>query len=215
MHSSRDPGRCCTCGGTTPLAEEEPAAASYSSKRRGLLSGSAGLIIAGLHGRAVAQEQSPAARARPEKGDRLVFVAGPKAGQPVQADDIKQGNPQVLAWAMEPKSGVIRNASRLNQVLLLRLQPSELQEETRERSADGVMAYSAICTHAQCAVTEWRQEKGVLHCPCHASEFDPFAAGKVVGGPALRPLPTLPLSLEGGFLVVAGRFTGRVGSSQG
>ncbi|MBO1075445.1 Rieske (2Fe-2S) protein (plasmid) [Roseomonas marmotae] len=164
--------------------------------------------------RAAAQEQSPAARARPEKGDRLVFVSGKKAGQTIQLSDITQGDPQVLAWAMEPGTGVIRNASRLNQVLLLRVEPSELQEETRGRSAEGVVAYSAICTHAQCAVTEWRQTKSALHCPCHASEFDPFAGGKVVGGPALRALPALPLGLEGDLLVVAGRFTGRVGFSQ-
>ncbi|MBX6741432.1 MAG: Rieske 2Fe-2S domain-containing protein, partial [Acetobacteraceae bacterium] len=53
-----------------------------------------------------------------------------------------------------------------------------------------------------------------LHCPCHASEFDPFAGGKVVGGPALRALPALPLGQDGNLLVVAGRFTSRIGHPQ-
>jgi len=207
MHPFRNPDRCCICRETGPSA-------SYSCERRDLLTGSAGLLLAGLHGRALAEEQSLAARARPEKGDRLIFASGAKAGQPIRVNDIKQGVPQVLAWAMEPKSGVIRNASRLNQILLLRVEPSELQGETRERSVNGVVAYSAICTHAQCTVTEWRQDKGALHCPCHASEFDPFAGGKVVGGPALRALPALPLGQDGNLLVVAGRFTSRIGHPQ-
>jgi Rieske Fe-S protein len=163
--------------------------------------------------------------ARPAAGDMLVFAAGDKAGKPVGADDLAPGGPQVLAWAMEPESGVVRSGSRLNQILLIRLDPAELDGETAARSVDGVVAYSAICTHAQCSVAEFRREKGVLHCPCHQSEFDPKQGGKVAGGPAPRPLAALPIKAAdgikltggaeapGGVLVVAKPFVGKVGAS--
>src|SRR3712207_4446876 len=160
--------------------------------------------------------------ARPAVGDVLVFAAGEKAGKPIGPSDLEPGGPQVLAWAMEPASGVVRNGSRLNQVLLLRLEPAALDEATGSRSAEGVVAYSAVCTHAQCPVSEWRREAGILHCPCHQSEFDPKQGGKVVGGPAQRPLAALPVKLGegasgaaegGGVLVVARQFVGRIGAS--
>jgi rieske iron-sulfur protein len=177
---------------------------------------------------AVAQTSSsaPAPRmARPAPGDVVVFAAGEKAGKPIGADDLVVGAPQILAWTMEPGSGVIRNGSRLNQIALIRLDASELDEATASRSAQGIVAYSAVCTHAQCPVSEWRSEKGVLHCPCHQSEFDPKRGGKVVGGPAPRSLAALPIrtadgekfaegaGVANGVLVVAKPFVGRVGTS--
>lgn len=201
--------------------------------RRGVLAGGASAVAA-LCGpcaeEAAAQSASPPAprMARPAAGDVLVFATGEKSGRPVALSDLAPGGPQVLAWAMEPGSGVVRNGSRLNQVVLVRLDQAALDEATGGRSAEGVVAYSAVCTHAQCAVSEWRSEKGVLHCPCHQSEFDPKQGGKVVGGPAQRPLAALPLKVaenakggeanadEGagaGVLVVARPFTGRVGTA--
>lgn len=161
--------------------------------------------------------------ARPAAGDVLVFATGEKAGKPIGPSDLERGGPQVLAWAMEPASGVVRNGSRLNQVILLRLDPAALDETTGGRAADGVVAYSAVCTHAQCPVSEWRRDAAILHCPCHQSEFDPKQGGKVVGGPAQRPLAALPVKLGegaggaegggGGVLVVARPFVGRIGAS--
>lgn len=170
---------------------------------------------------ATAPAQAPR-MARPAAGDVLVFATGERAGKAIGPSDLERGGPQVLAWAMEPASGVVRNGSRLNQVILLRLDAAALDETTGGRSADGVVAYSAVCTHAQCPVSEWRRDAGVLHCPCHQSEFDPKQGGKVVGGPAQRPLAALPVKLGesaggseggGGVLVVARPFVGRIGAS--
>jgi rieske iron-sulfur protein len=61
-------------------------------------------------------------------------------------------------------------------------------------------------------VTGWRAEEKFFLCSCHQSEYDPRHAAKVVGGPAPRPLPALPLRQEGGALVAAGTFNGRVGN---
>ena len=33
-------------------------------------------------------------------------------------------------------------------------------------------------------------------CPCHGSEFDPAAQGQPVSGPAVQPLPQVPISVD-------------------
>ena len=209
------------------LGEHEPRATPAKPNRRGVLAAAAAAGLAPPSARDAAGQAAPAApaprMARPAAGDVLVFAAGNKSGKPIGLSDLEPGGPQVLAWAMEPGSGVVRNGSRLNQVVLVRLDPAALDETTASRAAEGVVAYSAVCTHAQCPVSEWKREKDVLHCPCHQSEFDPKRGGKVVGGPAQRPLAALPVKLGegaggtdsggGGVLTVARPFVGRVGAS--
>jgi ubiquinol-cytochrome c reductase iron-sulfur subunit len=85
----------------------------------------------------------------------------------------------------------------------------------------GVVAYSKICTHAGCAIALYRkptfpdtQPGPALVCPCHYSSFDPAQNGEVIFGPAGRPLPRLPLEIDGdGNLRAAGDFSGPVGPS--
>ena len=62
------------------------------------------------------------------------------------------------------------------------------------------VAYSAVCTHAGCTVA---YNNGQLACPCHGSVFDPANGAKVVTGPAPRPLPEIPVEVEGGEIVRA------------
>jgi rieske iron-sulfur protein len=113
---------------------------------------------------------------------------------------------------------VIRDGSRLNELLVVRLDPAELDDETRSRSADGIVAYSAVCTHAGCPVTAWMRgatgDKDVFKCFCHNSEFDPRQAAQVVFGPAPRRLASLPLAAADGSLSVAATFVGKVGAQQ-
>ena len=58
-------------------------------------------------------------------------------GEAIAPADIPPGGPQVMAWPMDPTTKVVRDGSRLNQVLLLRLDPEEFDEDTRPRSAEG------------------------------------------------------------------------------
>lgn len=58
---------------------------------------------------------------------------------------------------------------------------------------------SAVCTHLGCIVI-WRGQEQILFCPCHAGRFSP--AGKVLGGPPPRPLPSYPVRVEGNTIVV-------------
>ena len=163
---------------------------------------------------ALAQANDPKL-ARPQAGDRFVFAFGEKIGKMITPEDLRLGEPPVTAYPIDPGTGVVRDGSRLNQVLLLRLSPDDLNEETRARAADGVVAYSAVCTHANCDISVWRPAAKMLRCPCHESEFDPQASAHVSGGPAPRRLPALPLKIVDGILTAAGTFSGRVGFQGG
>jgi Rieske Fe-S protein len=94
---------------------------------------------------------------------------------------------------------------------LVRLASTDLSEETRGRSAEGVVAYSGVCTHTGCDITLWKAESIRFRCPCHESEFDPKDAGRVVGGPAPRRLPRVPVKVVDGVPVAAAGFLGRPG----
>jgi rieske iron-sulfur protein len=148
---------------------------------------------------------------RPQAGDVFVFFSGPRAGQLLTPSDLRVGAPAVLAWPMEASTRTVRDGSRLNLVLIVCLEEASLDDGTRGRAAEGIVAYSASCTHALCPVTGWKAEQRLLWCPCHNSEFDPHNGAKVVFGPAPRPLPALPLRIANGTLTAAGTFLGRVG----
>jgi len=157
--------------------------------------------------------QTDAKRERPREGDLLVAVDS-ATSEPLKPDDVPPKGKLTMAWPLDPTDNTVRDGSRLNKVLLLRLDPESLDPVTRDRAADGVVAYSAVCTHAGCDVIEWYPESQRLECPCHNSQFDAAAAAKVVGGPAPRSLPALPLKITDGRLVVAKPFTGRAGFQQ-
>jgi rieske iron-sulfur protein len=91
------------------------------------------------------------ARMPPQPDDRFVFLTGPKKGQVVRIEDLPLGGPQVQAYPVDP-DGTVRNETPLNLVILARFDPTRLAEETRARAADGVVAYSGVCTHQGCPV---------------------------------------------------------------
>lgn len=147
----------------------------------------------------------------PQPGDQFAFLTGDKKGQVIKADDLPLGGPQVQAYPIDPKSKVVRDGSRLNLIVLARLDPSSLSQETRTRAAEGVVAYSAVCTHQGCPVNMWTSTQNALFCSCHGSVYDPRNAAQVLDGPAPRPLPSLGLKLENHIPVVAAGFSGPVG----
>jgi rieske iron-sulfur protein len=175
--------------------------------RLGLAAGAA----AGLAPRGLAEDDPASLRPRP--GDWLVR-AGDPAAMPLEARDIPPAAAPILAWPMDPAERIVRSGSRLNRLLLQRFDPELLSSETRGRAADGVVAYTAICTHTGCDTTDWLADEQLLSCPCHFSKYDPKAGAMVVDGPAPRPLPALPLKIAEGRLAVAGPFTARVGFEQ-
>jgi ubiquinol-cytochrome c reductase iron-sulfur subunit len=109
-------------------------------------------------------------------------------------------------------------------VVVCRVRADELRlpPDRRHFAPDGLLAFSKICTHAGCAVALFRYPLSppttgpgpALVCPCHYSTFDVTRAAEPISGPAVRPLPQLPLQLgSGGRLIAAGPLTGNVGPS--
>jgi ubiquinol-cytochrome c reductase iron-sulfur subunit len=108
-------------------------------------------------------------------------------------------------------------------LVVVRLPTSELRlpQDRRGWAPHGILAYSKICTHAGCAIALYRaplfrpdEPQPALVCPCHYSTFDPASGGTVLFGPAGRPLPQLPVMVDGrGDLRAAGTFSGAIGPS--
>jgi rieske iron-sulfur protein len=146
----------------------------------------------------------------PQKGDHLVFLTGPKKGSPVHVDDLTLGAEQLQAYPAAP-DGTVRDGSRLNLLIVAKVGNDGMSEDTLARSADGVVAYSGVCTHQGCAVNMWIEDDKHFVCSCHGSVYDPKDGAEVVDGPAPRHLAALPLKSDKGLLVVAGAFVGKLG----
>ena len=164
----------------------------------------------GISARARRISQTIPTSAPPQAGDHLVFLTGPKKGQPIRSDDLELGGPQAQAYPADP-NGVVRDGTRLNLVSPSASASDGLSDETRERSADGVVAYSGVCTHQACPVNMWSRDLKAFICSCHGSIYDPKNGAEVYVRTGAATLAALPLKSENGLLIVAGGFTGRVG----
>jgi ubiquinol-cytochrome c reductase iron-sulfur subunit len=106
-------------------------------------------------------------------------------------------------------------------LVLLRMNPGDIkpgkdaQGKSRENwTVNGIVAYSKICTHVGCPISLNERTTHHLLCPCHQSTFDLADSGKVVFGPAGRPLPQLPIAVDDeGYLVAQRDFDEPVGPS--
>ena len=148
-----------------------------------------------------------------KRGRRLVDVSG----KPYRADDVEEDD----MYTAFPE-GADKEALAAPVVLIrLPAKAFHLPTAIAHYPADGIVAFSKICTHAGCAISLYRtplfqpDEPGpALVCPCHYSTFDPRTGGTVEFGPAGRKLPMLPLQIDSkGFLRAAGTFDGPVGAS--
>jgi ubiquinol-cytochrome c reductase iron-sulfur subunit len=147
------------------------------------------------------------------RGRRLVD----EQGKPYRADDIEE---KAFYTAFAENADKEELGASL---VVVRLPKSALNlpAELAGYDADGIVAYSKICTHAGCAIAMYRvptfapdEPRPALVCPCHYSTFDPASGGTVTFGPAGRPLPMLPLSVDSrGFLRAKGNFNQAVGPS--
>jgi ubiquinol-cytochrome c reductase iron-sulfur subunit len=101
-------------------------------------------------------------------------------------------------------------------VLLVRINPDELTEapDRQDWSYQGIVAYSKICTHVGCPVALYEQQTHHVLCPCHQSTFDFADGARVVFGPASRPLPQLPITVDDeGYLIAQDDFAEPIGAS--
>jgi len=140
-----------------------------------------------------------------KRGLRLV---GPD-NQPVRAQDVPLGG--VVTVFPEGSPG-----SADGQTLLIRVEPNllELPGDRATGAPDGYVAYSKVCTHAGCPVGLYRASLHSLICPCHQSTFDVLRGAVPTFGPAVRPLPQLPIQRQAdGTFVALGDFPEPIGPS--
>jgi Rieske Fe-S protein len=175
--------------------------------RRTVLQGMAAIGGVAVAGPAFAQSD---ADLPPQVGD---FLSIREDGRPLEVKDLRAGTSPKTAYAVSPE-GVVRNADYMNTLLAVRFAEDDLSDAAKETAVEGILVYSAICTHAGCEVTNWIREEKNMECPCHGSHFDPKDNGAVVFGPASRKLPQIGVEIVDDKLVVASGFDSRVGGDE-
>lgn len=136
-------------------------------------------------------------------GRRLVTPGG----DPLTAADLDVGN----IVTVFPEGAVDAEDAA---TLLIRVEPDllRLPDDRKDWAPGGLVAYSKICTHVGCPVGLYRESTHELVCPCHQSTFQVLRGAEPVFGPATRPLPQLPLGIDGdGYLIATGDFPEPVG----
>ncbi|WP_028046520.1 Rieske 2Fe-2S domain-containing protein [Cellulomonas sp. URHE0023] len=145
------------------------------------------------------------------KGTRLTTDP---AGRPIKASDVTIGSVfHVIPDKLDEEEHPLDEKAKAV-VLMVRLDPEDLKEseERKSWSYNGIVAYSKICTHVGCPVALYEQQTHHLLCPCHQSTFDVADGAKVVFGPAKRPLPQLPITVDDeGYLIAQSDFDEPVG----
>jgi len=76
---------------------------------------------------------------------------------------------------------------------------ADIQAVVTQPTAGEFKAFSSICTHQNCPVTEVTD---TINCNCHGSRFS-ITDGSVVNPPATQPLGTKTVTVEGDSLTVA------------
>ena len=147
------------------------------------------------------------------RGRRLVD----EDGTPYRADDIST----TTFYTAYPEN--VDHEVLAAPIVVVRIKPDriDLPASRAGWAPEGILAYSKICTHAGCAISEYRKPlfpptspEPAFVCPCHYSTFDPATGGSVIYGPAGRNLPQLPLMIDhAGELRAAGDFNDPVGPS--
>jgi ubiquinol-cytochrome c reductase iron-sulfur subunit len=160
----------------------------------------------------------------PLPGDKLthtlwgrgVRLTRDPSGEPIKAADVTRGSVfHVIPEGLDESEHPLEEKAKAA-VLLIRIDP-ELVEDRPDREGwdfDGIYAYSKICTHVGCPVALYEQQTHHLLCPCHQSTFDVTQHCKVIFGPAKRPLPQLPITVDDeGYLIAQSDFTEPPGPS--
>ena len=193
-------------------ADENPS----PRNRRDVLAVGTGLLFGAAIGRPDGAEAAkPPEKLSTQAGDRIQIIKGDLKDKFVTPDMLETGARPVEAFPFDTGNEILRRKNRLNRLLVVRLDPAEMDEETRALSADGVLVFSALCTHRACTIKSWMEEERHLRCHCHLSQFAALSGGSVRDGPARRRLPMVPLAIDGdGFIVATDGFNGKVGGAK-
>jgi quinol---cytochrome c reductase iron-sulfur subunit len=144
------------------------------------------------------------------KGSRLVILS---TNQPIRPADFS--SPGSLITVIPEGTGNDLDAIAKAAVIIIKFRPGDLLPPTvMNWTVNGIVAYSKICTHVGCPAALYEHTTHHILCPCHQSTFDAQRGAKVLFGPAPRPLPQLPITVDSeGFLVAQSDFHEPVGPS--
>jgi len=166
----------------------------------------------GLTGQALADEGPLNQPVQP--GDRFMITRGKMKDTLLKGDLLEAGAKPVEGFPVTPDTHQPRDVYRNNRLLMLKLDESGMNPETKEHASGGILIYSAICTHKGCTIKSWMKKEQFLRCHCHLSVFDPSALGKVKSGPARRQLPAVPIEIDAeGYVVARAGWTSTPGGS--
>lgn len=150
-----------------------------------------------------------------QPGDRFMITKGKLKQTLLTVDLLESGARPVEGFPVTPDKHEPRDVYRNNRLLMLKLDEASMDAETRARSAQGILVYSAVCTHKGCTIKSWMAKQQQLRCHCHLSIFDPLSGGTVKGGPARRQLPAVPLEVDAeGYVVAAAGWTATPGGAK-
>jgi quinol---cytochrome c reductase iron-sulfur subunit len=159
------------------------------------------------------------------QGRTLQRVVRDVVGTPIKASELEVGDlvnaePEILFATDADHQPLVEGTDLLvakskAAVILNRMLPGDIvSAQTANWSVDGIVCYSKICTHVGCPISLNERTTHHLLCPCHQSTFDLADSGRVLFGPAARPLPQLELTVdEDGYLAAKRDFTQPVGPS--
>ena len=120
---------------------------------------------------------SGGSQSAPSSGASAGPIVGPTAN----------GTPGLAPTNQVPvQGGVVVQDSQGNPVVVVQPAPGQF------------LAYSAICPHAGCPVSQVQQNQ--ILCPCHGSVFS-STDGSVLGGPAPSGLTPIPVHVTNGEVV--------------
>ncbi|MGV8877226.1 MAG: Rieske 2Fe-2S domain-containing protein [Rhodoglobus sp.] len=166
--------------------------------------------------RDLAPAEDPVAQLRHTFWEKGMRLTRDPSGTPIKASDLTLGSAyQVIPEGLNDSEHRIEEKAKAA-VLLVRLKPEQMEVSAGREgwSYDGIVAYSKICTHVGCPVALYEQQTHHLLCPCHQSQFDITREAAVIFGPAARPLPQLPITVDSeGYLVAQSDFNEPVGPS--
>ena len=138
----------------------------------------------------------------------------------IRPEDMEPGSMQTVFPYRESERGneeALLEAQRASDapVMLIRLRPGTLvnaRPGQENFNYGDYYAWSKVCTHLGCPTSLFQAQDNRILCPCHQSQFLATEDAEPVFGPAARPLPQLPITVnDEGYFVARSDFIEPVG----
>jgi ubiquinol-cytochrome c reductase iron-sulfur subunit len=199
-------------------------------RRRPMLLTALLLPLAGLVAAAVAAPVAALIRNPRSNGQSILYTTGfdPQFndgkpvrlvrddGTPIRPEEVSVGG-QMTVFPGIPHGTTNKWADSVTLLIHLREDSALAAEAAASELNKGsqwnnFVAYSKICTHAGCPASLYEQQTNRLLCPCHQSQFLITENAKPIFGPATRPLPQLPITVdEEGYFIATSDYKEPVG----